>query len=117
MPTLMVKLDFLAKGGRRCGGNARSGAPCRVMERGHMWKVSLIFLLFVAITPQSQTFMIKVYNQSSQEMAQWAPFSYIVLVTLVAALFGSIVLVKTWPERVEPESPMAKYRHEAPFED
>jgi hypothetical protein len=43
----------------------------------------------------------------------WAPFSYIIILIIIAAPFVSIKIMNSWPKRVEPEDPMAKYRKEA----
>ena len=42
---------------------------------------------------------------------------YIAIGLLVAAPILSVILVKSWPQRVDPENPMAKYRRDARFED
>ena len=79
-----------------------------------MFKGAFLFvLIFVGISPNARTFLLGV----GKDLNAWAPFSYITLVILVSGLVASIVLVKTWPERVEPESPMAKYRNENPFDE
>jgi hypothetical protein len=36
---------------------------------------------------------------------------------LPVAGLASVYIVQKWPERTEPESPMAKYRKDIPFED
>jgi hypothetical protein len=41
----------------------------------------------------------------------WAPFSYLLILIVMVAPFASVKLMHSWPKRVEPEDPMAKYRH------
>jgi hypothetical protein len=66
-----------------------------------MFKGAALFLLiFIAITPQSRDL--------SQMLSD---------VLLAAGLLASIVMVKTWPARVEPENPMTKYKKQVPFEE
>jgi hypothetical protein len=41
----------------------------------------------------------------------WAPYSYIILAILLAAPLVSMHIMHSWPERKEPEDPMARYRN------
>jgi len=74
-------------------------------------------LVFVAITPQSQTYLGGLTTVAGAWIANWAPFSYILLLILLAAPFVGIHLVRTWPAHVEEENPMAKYRRELPVDE
>jgi hypothetical protein len=78
---------------------------------------ALFLLMFIAITPQTRTFLTDVIGRSSENLNAWAPFSYIFVALLVAGLVASVVVVKTWPAKVEPENPMTKYKKEVPFEE
>jgi len=78
---------------------------------------SLFALIFILIAPQSRAFLMGVLIKTGENLNAWAPFSYIVLALFLAALFASIYMMKTWPEREEPENPMAKYRREEPFDE
>lgn len=83
-----------------------------------MFKGATLFLLvFVAITPQSRNFLINLFAQTSDSLDAWAPLSYWFLAGLVAAFVLSIVMVKTWPARAEPENPLTKYKNQVRFED
>jgi di/tricarboxylate transporter len=74
-------------------------------------------LVFVAIAPQSQTYLGGLFAATGVWIADWAPFSYLLLLILLAAPFVGIHLVRTWPVRVEEENPMAKYRKEMPLDE
>jgi membrane protein implicated in regulation of membrane protease activity len=79
-----------------------------------MFKGSVLFaMVFILITPQSRAFLLG----ALENLNAWAPFSYLAILLLVAAAIVSYMVVRKWPERVEPESPMAKYNREAPYED
>jgi len=43
----------------------------------------------------------------------WAPFSYIIIVIVMLSPMAMMKLVHSWPQREEPEDPMAKYRRQA----
>ena len=84
----------------------------------YMFKGAVLFALsFVLIAPQTRTFLMGVLANSIEDLNKWAPFSYLAVLLLVAALVVSIVVVRSWPERVDPENPMAKYNREAKFEE
>ena len=73
----------------------------------------LFVLIFVLLTPQAQAFLLGVLTF----MKVWAPYSYVLLLLLFASLFAGYYVIRTWPEHVEPENPMTKYRREAPVEE
>jgi len=73
----------------------------------------LFILIFAMMTPQAQHFLGGVVKF----MAEWAPYSYLFLLVMVACMFAGYYIIRTWPEHVEPENPMAKYRREAPVEE
>ena len=77
----------------------------------------LFVLIFILIAPQSRTYLAGLFLGLTTFMTAWAPFSYLLLVTVVAALFAGVYLIKSWPKHVEPENPMAKYRRDAPIEE
>jgi rRNA maturation protein Nop10 len=39
------------------------------------------------------------------------------LLILVVAPIAGIHMIRSWPERVDPENPMAKYRREMPLDE
>jgi hypothetical protein len=83
-----------------------------------MFKGAILFMLvFVGIAPQSRAFLTGVLAHSVESLNAWAPISYLVLLILLAAPVVSVMVVKSWPVKVEPENPMAKYRKELPFEE
>ncbi len=77
----------------------------------------LFLLIFVMITPQSRAFLAALMIGLSGFMTAWAPFSYLLALLLVAALFVGVYVIQTWPKHVEPENPMSKYRREVPVEE
>jgi len=77
----------------------------------------LFILLFVMIAPQSQAYVLGLAGGAGTWIAAWAPFSYILLLILLVAPFVGMHLVRSWPERVDPENPMAKYRREMPLDE
>ena len=77
----------------------------------------LFILIFVLIAPQSRIFLLGLATGAGVWIANWAPFSYILLLILLAAPFAGMYLVRTAPERVDEENPMAKYRRELPIDD
>lgn len=73
----------------------------------------LFCLVFILLTPSSRAMLAASAQGLGDWMVSWAPFSFILLAILIAMPIVALVLMKTWPERVEPENPMAKYRREA----
>ena len=78
---------------------------------------ALFILFFVLMTPQCQAFLHVTAVSTSTFIGEWAPVSYILLAIIVAGPFAAMYVVHTWPQRVEPENPMAKYRREQPSVD
>jgi hypothetical protein len=84
----------------------------------HMFKGATLFaLMFIFIAPQPRAFLGGVFTHTLENLNAWAPFSYLAILLLVAAPIASVVVVKNWPERVDPENPMSKYNRELPYED
>jgi hypothetical protein len=77
----------------------------------------LFILFFVMIAPQSQAYVLGLASGAATWITAWAPFSYALLLILLIAPFAGMHLVRTWPERVDPENPMAKYRREMPLDE
>jgi Fe2+ transport system protein B len=80
-----------------------------------MYLASMLFaLVFVLIAPPCRRFIA----QHLEQMNAWAPYSYIVLLLVLIAPIAVIIVINRLPKIVEPEDPMAKYRHEEqPSED
>jgi len=78
---------------------------------------ALFILFFVLIAPQSQAFLLGLFAGASTWVSDWAPISYILLLLLFGALLAGIYMVRSWPAKVEPENPMAKYRREMPLDE
>ena len=69
------------------------------------------------IAPQSQAFLLGLATGAGAFLTAWAPFSYIFLLILLAAPCVGMYIVHTWPQRVDEENPMAKYRREMPLDE
>ena len=83
-----------------------------------MFLGALLFIIFfVMIAPQSQAYVLGLASGAATWITAWAPFSYALLLILLIAPFAGIQLMRTWPERVDPENPMAKYRREMPLDE
>jgi len=78
---------------------------------------ALFLLVIVLAAPQSRSYLGLHLASAGVWINAWAPFSYILLLMLPVAGLASVYIVQKWPERTEPESPMAKYRKDIPFED
>ena len=77
----------------------------------------LFILFFVLIAPQSQAFLLGLATGASTWITDWAPVSYFLLLILLVAPIIGIHIIRSWPERVDPENPMAKYRREMPLDE
>jgi hypothetical protein len=76
-----------------------------------MYLASMLFaLFFVLIAPPCRKFIA----DHIEQMNAWAPYSYTVLVLVLIAPLAAMVMINRLPPRVEPEDPMAKYRHAEP---
>ena len=74
-----------------------------------MYLASVLFaLVFVLIAPPCRRFL----GEHMVQINAWAPYSYILLLLVAVAPIAAMVLINTWPKRIEPEDPMAKYRRE-----
>ena len=80
-----------------------------------MYLASVLFaLFFVLIAPPCRKFM----GEHIVQINAWAPYSYILLLVVAIAPVAAGIVINTWPKRIEPEDPMAKYRNqEQPSED
>ena len=78
---------------------------------------ALFLLVFILIAPQSRSYLGSHLAIAGEWINAWAPFSYILLLMLPIAGLASVYILRKWPERIEPENPMAKYKKDVPFED
>jgi hypothetical protein len=77
----------------------------------------LFMVVIVMIAPHSRQFVMDSVASAGNFIDAWAPFSYVLMLLLVAATFGFMYVLKSWPQTEEPENPMAKYRREEPVDD
>ena len=77
----------------------------------------LFVLVFLLIAPSSRNFIGGHVGSAMDQVNAWAPFSYVLLIMVGIAPIAAMIVIHTWPKRVEPEDPMAKYRNQEPSED
>jgi hypothetical protein len=77
----------------------------------------LFTVVVLLVAPQSRLFIMTRLASTGSFIDHWAPFSYILMLLLVAATFAAMYVMKSWPKTVEAENPMAKYRREDPVDD
>jgi len=73
----------------------------------------LFGLIFLVISAKSSGAMGVRMNQTLAWLHAWAPFSYLLVLIVLAAPIVSFKIMRSWPKYVEPEDPMARYRHGA----
>jgi hypothetical protein len=71
----------------------------------------LFGLIFLVITAGSTGSLQERVGQTIAWIHAWAPFSYLIILILLLSPMVSLKIMHSWPKRVEPEDPMAKYRH------
>jgi hypothetical protein len=76
-------------------------------------KATAAFLIFfLMITPKSRALLTGWMGDAGNWITAWAPLSYIVVALVIAAPIAAILLMVKWPKPVEPENPLARYKHE-----
>ncbi len=76
-------------------------------------KATAAFLIFfLLIAPKSRALLAGWMGDAQVWTVAWAPFSYLIIAFLVVAPIASLFLMAHWPKPVEPENPLAKYKHE-----
>jgi hypothetical protein len=71
----------------------------------------LIAVIFAMLMPQTRNGLLASLAWAGNWFVAWAPFSFIIVgVVFVVAPIASYFIMRKWPEVVEPENPMAKYR-------
>ena len=68
-------------------------------------------LIFLMMSAKSSGAMGERVDRTLTWLHAWAPFSYLLLLILLAAPVVSFKIMHSWPKHVEPEDPMARYRH------
>ena len=70
-----------------------------------------LFFFFIS-TQQSGSLQARM-DGTFRWIHSWAPFSYLIIVIVLIAPVVMMKVMHSWPERKEPDDPMAKYRREA----
>ena len=73
----------------------------------------LFGLIFLIISSQQNGSFQERITGTFTWIHSWAPFSYIIIAIVLISPVAMMKLMHSWPERKEPEDPMAKYRREA----
>jgi hypothetical protein len=71
----------------------------------------LFALIFVLMTAKSTGALGARVDATLFWLHAWAPFSYLLLLILLAAPVVSLKIMNSWPKHKEAEDPMARYRH------
>lgn len=74
---------------------------------------ALFGLMFLIMTAQSTGTLQARVEHTLTWLHAWAPFSYLIILIVLVSPVVSMKIVSSWPKRVEPEDPMAKYRRQA----
>jgi hypothetical protein len=71
----------------------------------------LFALMFVVMQSQANGSLAARMSQTFAWLHDWAPFSYLIILIIVAAPAVAVKIINSWPKREEPENPMAKYKN------
>jgi hypothetical protein len=69
-------------------------------------------IVFLLITPQSRALIQTWMGGAGNWVTAWAPLSYLIVGFVIAAPVAALLLMMKWPKPVEPENPLARYKHE-----
>lgn len=76
-------------------------------------KATAAFLIFfLLIAPKTRTLLTGWMGDGADWLTKWAPFSYLIVALLLVAPIAALILMVKWPKPVEPENPLARYKHE-----
>ena len=76
-------------------------------------KATFAFLVFfLMIAPKSRALLAGWMGDAGAWVTAWAPFSYLIVAMVIAAPIAAMILMIKWPKPLEPENPLAKYKHE-----
>ena len=76
-------------------------------------KATAVFLVFfLMITPKFRAVLDVWLGDGQKWLTAWAPLSYMIVAAAIAAPFAVMFLMASWPKPVEPENPLARYKHE-----
>jgi hypothetical protein len=76
-------------------------------------KATAAFLIFfLLIAPKSRALLFGWVGDGATWVTAWAPVSYVIIGLVVAAPLAAVLLMMKGPKRVEPQNPLARYKHE-----
>ena len=73
----------------------------------------LFGLFFLVMTSQQNGTLQARIDGTFNWLHAWAPFSYLIILIVIASPIVMMKLMASWPARKEPEDPMRKLRREA----
>jgi len=71
----------------------------------------LFGLMFVVMMAHSNGSLEARVEHTLTWLHAWAPWSYLIILIVLAAPVASVKIMRSWPKPKEPEDPMKKYRH------
>jgi hypothetical protein len=78
----------------------------------HMKATAAFLIAFLMIAPKSRALIEKWMGSAGEWVTAWAPLSYLIVGLVIAAPVMALLLMIKWPKPVEPENPLARYKHE-----
>jgi hypothetical protein len=69
-------------------------------------------VLILLIAPKTRALLTGWMDNAQNWVVAWAPLSYLLIALLILAPVAAFLVMTSWPKPVEPENPMAKYKHE-----
>jgi len=69
-------------------------------------------IFFLLIAPKSRALITGWMGDAGNWVVNWAPLSYLVVMLVIMAPLVAAILMIKWPKPVEPENPLARYKHE-----
>lgn len=73
--------------------------------------IGLFVLIFAMLTPTSRAVVERALSGAAEWTAKYAPFSYLVLATVLIAPIVAAIVVMNKKAPPEPENPLAKYKN------
>jgi len=73
----------------------------------------LFALMFMVMSSQANGSLAARMSQTWAWLHGWAPFSYLIILIILAAPAVVMKIINSWPKHEEPVNPMAKYKNAA----
>ncbi|MBZ5726554.1 MAG: hypothetical protein LAP87_16330 [Acidobacteriia bacterium] len=82
-----------------------------------MWATAAFLIGFLLISSSSRATLGGWLGNASKWIGDWAPFSYVIILLVIAASIVPVVLMARWPRREDPVNPMARYKDDEVLPD